>query len=56
MSGCYGNSAYDRWLEARQNEYWESLLVDDEDEQEPTATERREAAAEAEADRRRDER
>jgi hypothetical protein len=53
MSGCYGNSAYDRWLEARQNEYWESVLVDDE---EPTATERREEAAEAEADRRRDER
>jgi len=55
MSGCYGNSAYDRWLEARQDEYWESVLVDD-DEQEPTAAERREEAAEAEADRRRDER
>jgi hypothetical protein len=56
MSGCYGDSAYDRWLEARQDEYWSRMLVDDEDEQEPTATERREEAAEAEADRRRDER
>jgi hypothetical protein len=55
MNGCYGNDLYDRWLEARQNEYWESVLVDDEDGQ-PTATERREEAAEAEADRRRDER
>jgi hypothetical protein len=44
MSGCYGNNAYDRWLEARQNKYWESVLVDDE---EPTEEEQREAAAEA---------
>ena len=55
MSGCYGDSAYDRWLEARQDAYWSEILGDDEDEQ-PTATERREEAAEAEADRRRDER
>ena len=34
MSGCYGDSAYDRWLEARQDAYWSEILVDDEDEPE----------------------
>jgi hypothetical protein len=34
MSGCYGNSAYDRWLEARQDAYWSEMLVDDEEHEE----------------------
>ena len=53
MSGCYGNDPYDKWLESQADKYWG---WNEEDEQEPTATERREEAAEAEADRRRDER
>jgi hypothetical protein len=56
MTGCYGNDPYDKWLEAQADKYWSEILGDDEDEQEPTAAERREEAAEAEADRRRDER
>ena len=31
MSGCYGNSAYDKWLEAQQDKYWESAFADDEE-------------------------
>jgi hypothetical protein len=52
MSGCYGNSAYDKWLESQADKYWSEILVDDE----PTEEEQREAAAEDKADRRRDER
>jgi hypothetical protein len=44
MSGCYGTSAEDKWLEAQADKYWSEILVDDE---EPTEVELREAAAEA---------
>ena len=34
MSGCYGNDPYDKWLEAQQDKYWESVLVDDDESEE----------------------
>ena len=44
MSGCYGNDPYYRWLEKQLDDYWESILENDD---EPSEEERRAAAAEA---------